>query len=242
MLIYLAITIVIVFLSLLLLPKRKLKILIITAENRIDDYITHHDVNFSKYARKHEYTYSRLDNCPISESSTYWCKIHKVKQGLATNKYDYVMWCDSDTIFTNQHETLEHHIRKNGSPDVMIGRDKPYNDENLKINAGVFLIKNSRIGKSFIDDCLNEINSKPWCIVNGKEQGKWAGECYEQGVMNKLVVSNKYKNNVFIDHEHSFILTHITVSLFSMETKMPLIVHLATHTPAYRELFFRVYI
>jgi len=189
-------------------PLKKRKILIITTENRDDEYIKLHDINFDKYSKIHGYEYLRLDNCVKEESSIYWCKIHKVKQGLVSGKYDYVMWCDSDTIITDNQVSIDYFISKLGEPDIIFGNDHNGLHINIihNINAGVFLIKNSEIGKSFIDDCLIEIANKPWCIKDGKEQGIWAGECYEQGVINNLIRTNKYKNKVCIDVEELFIL------------------------------------
>lgn len=120
---------------------KKRKILIITAENRNDDYIKLHDENFNKYAKKFDYEYLKLDNCLKSESTTYWCKIHKVKEYL--NNYDYVMWADSDTIIT-QFKPIDQYISDYGEPDIIIGSEiinniipkLPY-----CLNAGLFLIK-----------------------------------------------------------------------------------------------------
>ena len=103
-------------------PLKKRKIAIITAENRNDDYIKYHDLNCKKYSRIHGYSYFRLDNCEQSEASTYWCKIYKVKKFLESDNYDYVLWLDSDTIFTSD-TSLDHFISKMGEPDIIISDD-----------------------------------------------------------------------------------------------------------------------
>ena len=60
-------------------PFKKRKIAIITAEDRDYLFIKYHDINFKKYSDIHGYSYFRLDNCPKELSSTYWCKIYRVK-------------------------------------------------------------------------------------------------------------------------------------------------------------------
>ena len=221
-------------------PLKRRKILIISAENRTEDFIKLHDTNFTKYCKIHGYEYLRLNNCLPEESSTYWCKIHKVKQGLSTGKYDYVMWCDSDTIITNYQISLDYFINKINEPDIIIGTDFYKNTNNI-LCAGVFLIKNSEIGKSFINDCLNEISKKPWCIKDNKEQGPWAGECYEQGVMNELIKSNKY-NNVFIDSEQLFIVTRLSNTPSEFYNKIGFILHLSGLDNNYRSSIFKNYL
>ena len=221
---------------------KKRKILIITAEDRNDEYIKLHDINFKKYSDIHGYTYLRLNNCSPEESSTYWCKIHKVKQGLEFDEYDYVIWCDSDTIITDYQIPFDYFIDNYGDPDIICGLNYGDSLEYIIncINAGVFLIKNSELGKSFIDDCLNEISKKSGCIKNGKEQGVWSGECYEEGVMNNLIRTNKYKNNIYIDINKDFIY-HKT-RLISPYNKIRFITHLPGYTSNERANFFKTFV
>ena len=60
--------------------------------------------------------------------------------------------------------------------------------------------------KDYIDECINMINNQPDCIANGKEQGYFSGSCYEEGVMNILIKESRFKRNVFIDMDKTFIL------------------------------------
>ena len=214
-------------------PFKNRKILIITAEDRNEEYITLHDQSFKKYSRLHNYEYLRVDNCPKEESTTYWCKIHKVKEHI--NNYDYVMWVDSDTIITNYDISLDAIISKIGEPDIIIGEDEPISF--LPINilcAGVFLIKSSTIGKSFIDDCLHKIPDN--CILNNKEQGVWAGICYEQGIMNMLL-KTKYKNYFYLDKDKTFIFNNNYDNTTNYDNNF--ILHLAGHTNKSRNTKFK---
>ena len=178
-------------------PFKKRKIAIVTAENRNGSYIKYHDLNCEKYSEINDYSYFRVNICDPSESSIYWCKIYKVKKFLDSGNYDYVLWLDSDTIFTSD-TPIDYYISKFGEPDIIIGNDYHKIINSYGLNAGIFLIKNSEIGNLFINECIYTIEISTDCILNGKEQGIWAGSCYEQGVMN-LLLREKYNNNYYLD-------------------------------------------
>lgn len=189
---------------------KRYRIAIITSENRTESYIRLHDSNFQKYARLHDYDYFRMDNCSKSQSTTYWCKIVKVQTILNSMKYDYVVWVDSDVIVTDMTKTIDELIRHTGEKDIIAGVD--YGQDlffkELVVNAGVFMIKNSVRGRQFIDQCLKELSNRPYCIKNGKEQGDWAGICYEQGIMN-LLISTTFQKDTFLDVSSKYICNYL---------------------------------
>ena len=216
-------------------PLKKRKIAIITAENRNDEYIKYHDLNCKKYSRIHGYSYIRLNNCDPIESSTYWCKIYKVKKFLESGNYDYVLWLDSDTIFTNFDTSIDYYISKMGEPDIIISNDS----NSYILNAGIFLIKNSNIGRSFINDCINTIENNSNCILDGKEQGMWAGACYEQGVIN-ILLHEKYNKDYYFD-EGDLIKNIINFDI-NKEYNLSLITHLPNSKNDNRNTFFKDYV
>lgn len=167
---------------------KKYNILIITYDNRKNEkYINIHNNNITMYASKWNYKYKFYDQCT---SNVYWCKIFMVLKELQTNNYDFVMWMDSDTIINNFTIDIGE-ILNNFSSDIYIGNDNNKNGYNLT-NAGVFIIKNSIIGKQFLNDCIKNIHNK--CInSNGTLRGAWAATCYEQGVMNILILGKYFK-------------------------------------------------
>lgn len=190
---------------------KKNKILFITYDNReSQDYVSIHNSNINEYVKKFNYEYNFLNYC---EKNVYWCKIHLVLDALNTNKYDYVVWLDSDTIIKNFNIDIGD-ILNMFTSDIFVGLDN--NFKYGLINAGVFAITNSEIGKKFLFDCIQYINMD--CFNNdGTLKGRWAGTCYEQGIMNILihdkyflyttVLSNKVifnyntcSNDVFIMH------------------------------------------
>ena len=171
---------------------KKNRILIITYDNRSNlPYINLHNTNLNSYAKKWGFKYKFLTKCV---HNVYWCKIHMVLEELKTNLYDYVMWLDSDTYIFNQNINLSN-IVNSYSSDIFLGSD---NNELYDItNAGVFIIKNSTVGKNYLQDCIDSF-PKSICMNNdGTLKGKWAASCYEQGIMN-ILIANKYQTAVTI--------------------------------------------
>jgi hypothetical protein len=147
------------------------------------------------------------------------------------------MWADSDTIIPDSSKSLDQFISETGEPDIIMSKYHSILPLDNAFCAGVFLIKNSDIGKSFINDCLLKIKSKSGCIINGKEQGFWAGICYEQGVMNMLI-REQYKDYTYIDTKEEVILN----SMGKQEDPDAIVVHLAGYPNNIREEFFKQYI
>ncbi len=164
------------------------KILIITFDDRKNvQYINLHNKNFSEYAEKYgyEYKYEHIYNQNLN-TNPYWYKIYLVKYYLDTNLYDYVMWVDSDTMILNDNFNLNEYFNSYSS-DLFFCDD---NQNVQKINAGIFAIKNSKIGKQYLNDCINNFCNK--CIKTGEKRlkGKWAATCYEQGIMNLVLIKD----------------------------------------------------
>jgi hypothetical protein len=167
---------------------KKNKILIITFDDRPNvTYIKKHNENFKNYADKHgyEYKYEHLYNQNLN-TNPYWYKIYLVKYYLDTNLYDYVMWVDSDTIILDNSVDLNSYLNSYSS-DLFFCDDNQLIE---KINAGIFVVKNSKIGKQYLNDCIN--NFCVDCIKEGdkKLKGRWAATCYEQGIMNLILIKD----------------------------------------------------
>jgi hypothetical protein len=169
---------------------KKNSILIITYDNRSNEpYIIEHNKNYSKYAKKYNLEYKFISKCT---KNVYWCKLYLVYEALISNKYDYVMWVDSDTMILDFNFDLNNLV--NSYDCHML-----FTDDNILnlINAGVFIIKNSDIGKNYIKTCL--ANDLPECvdIKTNKLKGMWASTCYEQGIMNIILEKYKENNKIF---------------------------------------------
>ena len=86
----------------------KYKIGIVTIENRNSDYIKYHDLSVKMYCDLYNYEYIRVDKYP--NVNVYWSKIFIINDLLKTNKYDYILWLDSDTIFCDYNIDLSNII------------------------------------------------------------------------------------------------------------------------------------
>jgi hypothetical protein len=129
---------------------------------------------------------------------------------------------DSDTIIKNFNIDIGKILNKYSS-DIFIGSD---NNTLFDItNAGVFIIKNSDIGINFLYDCIDYVSDK--CLNNdGTLKGMWAASCYEQGVMNLLIV-DKYYN-------YTTILTNDLIFNYNVCSDEVFIMHLYASSSNYR--------
>ena len=214
-------------------PYKHRNICFVTYEDRDFPYIKLHDQNLYEFCKLYNYTY--IKKTKYEKGTIYWKKIFLLQEILNENKYDYVFWLDSDTVINKKHDT-DFFISKYGEKDIYVGIDiAPLFAQN--INAGIIGVKNSKIGKQFLLDCVQMYHEQyPYCIQDGKEQGGWSGVCYEQGVLN-TVIKTKYKDNAFIDGSNQFIF-HRTFS-----TQKPKhFLHLAATQNNIRERVFREYV
>lgn len=178
---------------------RKKNIGIISIENRKIDLLDLHNKNVKEYANMHNYQYIFLDSYENTlDLPVYWWKLQAIDDLLKYNNFDYVLWLDTDANICHKHIPLEYMIELSPKSSIFIGRDWPAKKDNA-FCAGVFLIKNDKVGRAFIKECLCKYLSRDKCIENNKYvlKGEWAGECYEQGVMNELINSEKYNKHVF---------------------------------------------
>jgi hypothetical protein len=168
------------------------KIAVVTFDTRKDDYIEKHNINVRKYCDKWKYDYFYYDTCA---QNVYWCKLYLVLNLLKTNIYDYVVWLDSDTII-KKYDISFNSIVNSYSSDIFVTID----GMSSVYNAGVFIIKKSDIGMSYLEDCIS--HNKSECYnADGGLKGQWSGLCYEQGIMNKLIFDKYNKNTTCLSLE-----------------------------------------
>lgn len=195
-------TILIVILVIFFLKKnRKIRFVLVTIETRENNVIRVHNQNIQTYCDQYGYEYifiSHYQN-PSLDLPVYWWKLQYIKDRMEAQdkKMDYILWLDSDTIIAN-YRRLEDIVGLAPSASIFIGKDFFPDPQSQVYCSGVFMLKNNNVGKQFVDDCLNTYINNPKCKVSGKYtlEGDWAGECFEQGVMNNLL-KNKYSFDVF---------------------------------------------
>lgn len=190
--------------------KKKNRILFVTFDNRENqEYVKIHNSNITEYVKKFGYEYKFYTTC---DKNVYWCKIHFVLEALETNQYDYVVWLDSDTVIKNFNIDIGD-IFNMFSSDIFVGSDN--HTKYGIINAGVFAIANTEIGTEFLSECINYINYD--CFnTDGTLKGRWAGTCYEQGVMNILIHDKYYPNTTLLTNRIIFNYNKCSDDVFIM--------------------------
>ena len=107
--------------------------------------------------------------------------------------FEFVVWMDSDTMVSHPEIALEAAFDLDRSDaHIFIGREYPWWVNVLNgfaFNAGVFALRCTRVSAQFLRACLATFKGNPACAENGRfvSAGRWAGPCYEQGVMNGLL-------------------------------------------------------
>jgi len=171
------------------------KICFVTFENRKEEYINMHNENVKKYCEKYGYEYV-LREQNDTNISPYWYKVFLVRELLDTNKYEYVFWMDSDTIINNFDIDIGKDILNKYDSDIFVASDNTKYDI---VNAGLFVVKNSPIGKSFINHWISLYNPSLCEKKEGGLKGIWALSCYEQGQLNKLLIEQYGKNTTMLE-------------------------------------------
>lgn len=169
------------------LSDSRLRVLILSADDRTSAMIDYHLVNVREYCDKwgldHVFIPSAEPGVPI-----HWSKLFRILRYLKGNTHDYVLWMDTDAVFVNTGFDIEKLLT---GEDIVIGHDVG----STTLCAGVFAIKNSAAGIKFIEDCIKDLTTN--CVDSKGQyyQGPvWAKECYDQGTMNVLLKSAYAKN------------------------------------------------
>lgn len=121
------------------LPKvtRKDKIAILTMGTQVEEVLR----NNQKYVKKYGYDYIDITGAyePMLRPEP-WAKFKGIIDYL--DNYDYIVWLDSDAVFMNFDVSFEQIIEYAGRDhDIIISED------DNGINSGVFIVKNSNMGK-----------------------------------------------------------------------------------------------
>jgi hypothetical protein len=174
---------------------RRRRIHILTLETRAIRVLEAHDRSLRDYAARHGYRYTSLRAyAPAGPAlPVYMRKLQLMLEAL-DGGYEFVVWMDSDTLVSHPDVALETALRldERGDAHVYIGRDYPALSSlwgGVTYNAGVFALRCSAVSAAFLRACIETYKANPACVRDGAfvAAGRWAGECYEQGVMNRLL-------------------------------------------------------
>lgn len=186
--------------------QRKNKVCIISADNRISEDITLLKNINQKYCDINGYDFKFYDNdditkvndngCSLYQSyPPYWWKVKMVYDMMINSDYDYLMWIDSDACFHNHTISVESLFQKNKI--FIMSKDNP--KYTSQFNAGIWMVKNNKIGKRFMKSWLNKYEPSRWYRKNNSWVCKyhflpcaWSGFYYEQGAGYHLMNSSEY--------------------------------------------------
>jgi hypothetical protein len=99
------------------------------------DWVKYALQNHKAYCNKHNYSYI-LRNLPKTNRIAIWEKIDLIKEVILSNKYDYIFWMDTDSIFTNFTIKIEDIINNTGEKYNFI-----FSGDTNIINSGHFIFK-----------------------------------------------------------------------------------------------------
>ena len=127
-------------------------LIVISSDNRKDSYIDLHNKNVKNYCDLYQIDYVFYDtnykNVPV-----YWSKLFYCKQHLDSNNHKYIMWMDTDSMFVNNDISIMNVIctlDPEDKFDIYIATDYLTNT----YCSGLFIIKNSKIGRNFINQSI----------------------------------------------------------------------------------------
>ena len=76
----------------------------------MEDMLMHSVANQNAYARKHGYEYISYSDTIVPMKYVTWNKVYVIDKHI--REYEWVVWIDSDAIFTNFERTLEEIIEQ----------------------------------------------------------------------------------------------------------------------------------
>ncbi len=144
-----------------------------------------------KYAKLHGYDHFLIKN-GYEDIPPYWAKVKCVKDKLA--QYRGVLWIDTDACIINKKLSFDNAF--DSDKDFTFSPDGPWFEGNM--NAGVWFVRNTEMGREIIDKWFEQYNKGDWKKdKSGKwsSSGTWAGKTYEQGAFSDIILP-KYKNNM----------------------------------------------
>ena len=134
----------------------------ISAQNQSEYASTwgYHLLHYQGLLSGRDFMNAGTDN-PVHRYGFFWQKTRAVQEALALSAAtgdgplcEWVMWVDGDTLFTNFSQPIERILARYPGADTLLAREQTFGSQNL-INAGVYLVKNTRAGNAFIDGVVD---------------------------------------------------------------------------------------
>ena len=162
-----------------------------------------------EYCQKYGYEHI-LKTDPI-DLPPWWIKVQICRDLLNSDKYNGVMWLDTDVGIFDCSRSLDE-FTKDPKMHFFISKD-PFPEEMSIINAGSWIVKNTPLGKEIMNEWFKTYDKTKW--IRGDEPNPplpnklvidpklsffdkaWAGINFEQGSLYYNFVRNpKYKDAI----------------------------------------------
>ena len=123
-------------------PSRKCAIIMYCTPNLLETWAKYTvDIN-KNYIRKNSYDFHLITK-PYDPSVTHaWQKIPAILLLFQENKYEYVMYIDTDAIFYDQSIKIEDIMNKYDG-DIIVCSDEANSAGKYKVNGGALIVKNT---------------------------------------------------------------------------------------------------
>ena len=144
-----------------------------------------------EHCDKNNITYIFINN--ENDLPPYWKKVELVLRFIKTNKYDYIIWLDSDALINVKNNVFNFIIDKMNNKDIIISKDMP--PWNEKFNAGVWCVKNSSLTQNILTEWFSYYDKT---VPNEETRGivKILDTIYNNKKMFKEFQQNINKNNL----------------------------------------------
>ncbi len=140
--------------------------------------------NLRNYAKKHGYYLKEFKKSLDKTRDPQWSKIKAVFNVLKTGEFDWVFWCDADTLFLDKERKLESFIDPNFN--FIFCSDL---SSTLWVNTGAFFVKSTSYSLRF----LKKIYYGKNYYVREKTEFD-----HEQGSLRELLYENRREEKVKI--------------------------------------------
>lgn len=130
----------------------RIAIISIAIGDKYIDAIKYGMLSLENYSIKNKYDLF-YDNDYDKSRLIYWAKVKSLIKYIDTDKYDYVVWIDADTIIMNDNIKLEDIITKYMSENI---HTLMCMDNGLKYNTGVWFLKSSEYSKNILELIYNQ--------------------------------------------------------------------------------------
>lgn len=208
-------------------------------DNKIANYAHLSALINSMYAAKHGYEMVTIRK-RISDRAPQWDKVLAVKEVMAQDTHEYIMWIDADAIFNDFDTDLVEKIIKpsmSDETDIIICDDtcnkpKELRDGSFFPNTGTFVFRNSDWSKEFIENWWNNPGKKKFKKYHEQDQLKTMYEENVMGLQSKLkLLPARTMNSCFEEIPNS--------KNINVRKGNTLIVHMMGTDNKIREKYFR---